>query len=283
MKKTRKYIDDFIGNVMKHHIGAYASQSAFFMMMCLIPIILLLLTLVQYTPISRMDVIEAVYELFPSSIRMTIMLIVNEVYEQSKATIPITILVALWSAGKAVMAITNGLNLIHGYEETRNYFVMRIRAALYTVSFVVAIVLMMVLLGFGNSISLLVNEHFPMARYVTDVIIRLRTIGVFLVVILVTLAAYRFLPSTSKKQKLRYHLPGAIFTTIGWLVISYFISIYMDVFKGFANMYGSLTTIVLIMLWLYFCMYIILLGEEINLFISKRLDIKKDCDKIEQD
>lgn len=281
MKKIRKYIDDFTENVMKHHIGAYASQSAFFMMMCLIPIILLMLTLVQYTPISRMDVIEVVYELFPSSIRMTIMMIVNEVYEQSKATIPITILVALWSAGKAVMAITNGLNIIHGYEETRNYFVMRIRAALYTVSFVVAIVLMMVLLGFGNSISLLVNEHFPVARYVTELIIRLRTVGVFFVVILVTLVAYRFLPSG--KHKIRYHFPGAIFTTIGWLVISYFISIYMDVFKGFANMYGSLTTIVLIMLWLYMCMYIILLGEEINVFISERLDIKKDCDKIEQD
>ncbi len=281
MKKIGKHINDFIGNVMKHHIGAYASQSAFFMVMCLIPIILLLLTLVQYTPISRMDVIEAVYELFPSSIRMTIMMIVNEVYEQSKVTIPITIIVALWSAGKAVMAITNGLNIIHNYEETRNYFVMRIRAALYTVSFVVAIVLMMVLLGFGNSISLLVNEHFPVARYVTDIIIRLRTVGVFFVVILVTLAAYRFLPS--KRQKIRYFLPGAIFTTVGWLVISYFISIYMDVFKGFANMYGSLTTIVLIMLWLYLCMYIILLGEEINLFISERLDIKNDCVKIEQD
>lgn len=281
MKKIGKHINDFIEDVTKHHVGAYASQSAFFMVMCLIPIILLLLTLVQYTPISRMDVIEVVYELFPSSIRTTIMMIVNEVYEQSKATIPITIIVAMWSAGKAVMAITNGLNTIHNYAETRNYIVMRIRAALYTVSFVLAIVMMMVLLGFGNSISILVNEHFPVARYVTDIIIRLRTVGVFIVVILVTLAAYRFLPSG--KQKIRYHFPGAIFTTIGWLLISYFISIYMDVFKGFANMYGSLTTIVLIMLWLYFCMYIILLGEEINLFISERLDIKEDCDKIEQD
>lgn len=281
MKKIGKNISEFIGKVMKHHIAAYASQSAFFMVMCLIPIILLLLTLVQYTPISRMDVIEAVYELFPTSIRMTIMMIVNEVYEQSTVTIPITILVALWSAGKAVMAITNGLNTIHNYTDKRNYFVMRIRAALYTVSFVFAIILMMVLLGFGNSISGLVNKHFPVAQYVTNIIIRMRTVGVFLLVLMVSLAAYRFLPT--KKRKIKFHLPGAIFTSVGWLVISYFISIYMDVFKGFANMYGSLTTIVLIMLWLYFCMYIILLGEEINLFINERLDIEADCVKIEKD
>ena len=281
MKKIGKTIYGFIESVMKHHIGAYAAQSAFFMVMCLIPIILLLLTLMQYTPVSRMDVIKTVYDVFPESIRTTFMLIVNEVYEQSRVTIPITIIVAFWTAGKAVMAITNGLNTIHMYTETRNYFLMRIRAALYTISFVVAIVLMMVLLGFGNSISMLVKKHFPVARYITDLIIQLRTVGVCVIVLFVSLAAYRFLPSG--KHKIRYHLPGAVFTSIGWLVISYFISVYMDVFKGFANMYGSLTTIVLIMLWLYMCMYIILLGEEINLFICERLDIKKECDKIEQD
>ena len=64
---------------------------------------------------------------------------------------------------------------------------------------------------------------------------------------------------------------GAVFTACGWLLLSFFFSVYLDVFKGFTSMYGSLTTITLIMLWLYGCMYIILLGGEINALLEKFL------------
>jgi len=73
---------------------------------------------------------------------------------------------------------------------------------------------------------------------------------------------------------LKHQLPGAIFTAFGWTFASFLISVYMDIFKGFSNMYGSLTTIVLIMLWLYFCMYIMLLGGELNDILEKYWDEK---------
>lgn len=41
--------------------------------------------------------------------------------------------------------------------------------------------------------------------------------------------------------------------------------------SGFSNMYGSLTTIVLILLWLYFCMYIMLIGAEINAYFEEKI------------
>ena len=73
------------------------------------------------------------------------------------------------------------------------------------------------------------------------------------------------------KTTLRKQLPGAVFTACGWLLLSFFFSVYLDVFEGFTSMYGSLTTIILIMLWLYGCMYIILLGGEINALLEKFL------------
>ena len=51
---------------------------------------------------------------------------------------------------------------------------------------------------------------------------------------------------------------------------------YLDIFEGFSDMYGSLTTIVLIMLWLYFCMYCILLGAEVNIVLYGKLFTGKD-------
>ena len=278
MKKILKKVFDFIERVARHHVGAYAAQSAFFLVLSLIPIILLLMTLVQYTPLTKADVMTAAYEVFPVTIRTTIVSIINEVYNQSRVIIPVTALVAIWSAGRGTMAISNGLNSIHGRIETRNYFFVRIRAAFYTVLLIIAIVLCLLFLGFGNSISMLLNHHIPVTKFITDFIIEIRTIVVIGILILFSVGVYRFLPNTPRK--LKSQLPGAIFTAFGWTIASFFISIYMDIFKGFSNMYGSLTTIVLIMLWFYFCMYILLLGGEINLLIEEWLDKKNECDKM---
>lgn len=59
--------------------------------------------------------------MFPKTIRATMISIVNEVYNQSRAVIPLTALMTMWSAGRGVLAITNGLNCIHEEIETRNY------------------------------------------------------------------------------------------------------------------------------------------------------------------
>ncbi len=277
-KETCKKIFDFIDRVGAHHVGAYAAQSAFFLVLSLIPIILLLLTLVQYTPLTKADILSAAYEIFPDTIRMTIVSIVNEVYNQSRAIIPVTAIMAIWSAGRGTMAISNGLNCIHGLRETRNYVFVRIRAAFYTILLIVATVLCLLILGFGNSISLLVDKYIPVIQYATDFIIEIRTITALLILALFSTGVYRFLPN--KKEKISRQIPGAVFTAFGWTLASYFISIYMDIFKGFSNMYGSLTTIVLILLWFYFCMYILLLGGEINVLLQERLDKNKECDKI---
>ena len=260
-----KYIK--FDKLKEDHVSAYAAQSAFFLMLSLIPIMLLLLTLVQYTPVTKADVMLLAYEVLPTSIRLTIISIINEVYNQKSTTIPLTAVAAIWSAGRGTLAITNGLNCIYGQKETRGYIYLRIRSAVYTVSLLVAIVLCLVVLGFGNRISLLVSEHIPVFAYAVRFIIRIRTIASICLIVLFSAMVFKFLPNNKRDWK--NQIPGAIFTALGWAVASFVFSIYIDIFKGFSNMYGSLTTIVLIMLWLYFCMYILLLGGEVNVIISQ--------------
>lgn len=272
MKKILGKINDLLAADANDHTGAYAAMSAFFFVLSLIPIILLLLTLVQYTSLTKIDVMSAVAQVMPESITGTMLAIVNQVYNQSAAIIPITILVALWSAGRGVLAMTSGLNWIYNSRETRNYILLRIRATFYTVLFIVVIVLTLVVLGFGNSISLFVEEHIPIAVRITDFMIEIRTITAFIGLSLFSLSIYLFLPN--KKNKIKTQIPGAVFTAIGWMGTSFFVSKYMEIFKGFEDMYGSLTTIVLIMLWLYFSMYTMLLGGKLNVHFQKKHDTK---------
>lgn len=251
------------------HLGAYAAQAAYFLMLCMIPIILLLLTLVQYTPVTKADVMTAVIQVFPSSVDSMITSIVNQVYNQSTGIIPITLIVTLWSAGKGVLSITNGLNCIYGCPETRNYVFLRLRATLYTIMFIVVILLLLVLSVFGNSLNLFILEHAPFISGVADWLIEARTIISPAVLMVFCLLIYKFLPN--RRDRLVRQIPGAAFAALGGMAVSWIFSVYLDIFTAFSDMYGSLTTIVLIMLWMYFCMYSILLGGELNVILYDEL------------
>ena len=266
VKNITRKINRLASILGSHHTGAYAAQAAYFFVLSLIPIILLLLTMVQFTPVTRQDVMSAVTQVFPTTVEGLISSIVDQVYRQSSTIIPVTIIVALWSAGKGVLAMTSGMNLIYENTETRNYFYLRLRASFYTVIFLLAIVLSLSLSVFGNSISIIVYKHAPVLTTIMDFLIRIRTLLTLVVLTLFWDMVYKYLPNRTNLSKttMKQQLPGAVFTSCGWLLISFIFSVYLDIFTGFSSMYGSLTTIILIMLWLYVCMYVILLGGELN-------------------
>ena len=269
IKQIYQNITNITAGVSADHVGAYAAQTSYFFMLCMIPIILLLLTMVQYTPVTKADVMTAVIQVFPSSVDSLITSIVNQVYNQSTGVIPITIVVALWSAGKGVLAMTSGLNCVYKCNETRNYVFLRIRATIYTVMFIIVIIFLLVLSVFGNTLNLFIAEHIPIMLGVAEKLLEIRIIITPIVLVAFSLMIYKFLPN--RRDKFRYQLPGAMFSAVGWMIISWIFSVYLDVFKGFSSMYGSLTTIVLIMLWMYFCMYCILLGGELNVLLNGKI------------
>ena len=269
--KIKNQILRIMVTVNAHHTGAYAAQAAYFFVLSLIPIFLLLLSMVQFTQVEMSDVLNVVSRVFPDSVSSGIQSILIQLSTNLKKMLPVTVIVALWSAGKGVLSVTSGLNEIYSNTETRNYFYLRLRASLYTVIFLLAIMLSLVISVFGNSISTMVYEHIPFLIKVVDFIMRIRTLLTLIVLTVFWDLVYKFLPNRKHKSKttLRKQLPGAVVTALGWPLISFVFSIYLDIFTGFSTMYGSLTTIVLIMLWLYGCMYIILLGGELNALLAK--------------
>lgn len=269
IKDIYQKIMNITADIAADHVGAYAAQSAYFFMLCLIPIILLLITMVQYTPVTKADVMTAVIQVFPASVENLITSIVNQVYNQSMGIIPVTIIVALWSAGKGVLAMASGLNCIYSCRETRNYIVLRIRSTVYTLLFIAVIILLLVLSVFGNTLNLFIARHIPLLKRPADWLIETRAVITPTVLVIFSLMLYKFLPN--RRGRFRDQLPGAMFAAVGWMVISWVFSIYLDVFRGFSSMYGSLTTIVLIMLWMYFCMYCILLGAEMNVIMEGKI------------
>ena len=84
---------------------------------------------------------------------------------------------------------------------------------------------------------------------------------------LTVIFALIYMSFSGRKIPLKRHFPGAVFTTFGWIIFSVLFSFYIDNFANYSYLYGSLAAIVLMMLWVYSCMIIFLIGGEINVTV----------------
>lgn len=255
-----KITDDFV--------PTFSAQAAFFIFISFFPFIMFLLTLIQYLPVTESELLTLIRTVLPSGINTYIASIVHDIYFQpAKTIISITAITTLWSASRGFLAIVKGLNTVYGINETRNYIRLRITSAIYTLAFAVIIVVSLVLLVFGNNLYLLISTQFPLINDLAVAIIGIRTILSLALYTGFFLMLYIVIPN--RKTNFLNELPGAIIAAAGWMLFSFLYSIYIDNFAKFSAMYGSLTAIVLLMLWLYFCMYILFIGAEINVLLPK--------------
>lgn len=270
MKKIKQVILwcwKFSRRASRDRVDAYAAQSAFFIIMGFIPFLMMLLSMLQYTPLTSPQVMEMMMDFMPESFREYLQGIVSELFTRSTAILSGTAIAAVWAAGRAVLAMTKGLNSVYHIDETRNYFYMRMRSAFYIVFFMIALILAMVLLVFGNKIQEALLSNVPFLQQFSGFIISVRTVVTLVILALLFLGMYVLLPNRRHVQILS-QLPGAIVTAFTWSIFSYGFSIYFEMVGQMSRIYGSLTTVIMIMLWLYFCMWLLFIGAEINAYLE---------------
>lgn len=260
-------IKKFLLKLKEDNVSEYAAECAYFTILSFIPFILFFITLIQFTFIDKSLIFQAIEEVFPKSTQEFLTGIINEIYSKSVGTVSITILVALWSASKGFYSLCKGFRCIYKVSEDKPNFIIRIEGLIYTLFFIISIIFIMILFVFGNRIHYFIVEKFFSFGIITSFILKIRGIFSVIALFFVFLILYRFVPR--HEMTFKSQVPGAFFSSFAWIIFSYFFSLYIDRFNGFSNMYGSLTSIILVMIWVYVCMYIILIGAEINVAISK--------------
>ena len=258
----------FMKECKEDKINAYAAQSAFFILLAIIPFLMVFLSLIKYTPITESMLLE-MYEVgLPGYISPFFISITDEIYTRSFGITAVSAVVAIWSAAKGMHALTDGLNAVNDLEENRNWFVLRFWSAIYTVIFMITIVFTLVVVVFGNSIRTLAMDYLPILRDLSIVLSSFRGILLFAVLVVFFDVVFTVLPN--KKINFISQLPGAVLCALSWNVISFLLSVYINYFNGF-SMYGSLTTVALMMLWLYFCIYSTLMCAEFNVTFAENM------------
>lgn len=270
-EKLKNFIITFFNNMEKDHISEYSAQCSYYTILSFIPFVILLITLVQYTNIDQQTLFNAISKLIPATMNEMVIGIVQEVYSKSIGTISISIIFTLWSAGKGLYALTKGLKDVYNTDESikESYIILRLKSIIQTIIFIIVIAVGLVLLVFGDSLISFVQYHFGGFKNFNLIFSILTELLFLLITFIIFLFLYRFMPN--HRAKFKNQIVGALFGAIALNVISFVFSKYLYIFRGFSITYGSLTTLMLIMMWTYACFYSVFIGAELNKIIRFRI------------
>ncbi len=266
-------------SIMSHkfkedNLSAFAAEATLFIIMSAVPFLILLMTLLKYTTLTEDVLLSIMYNITPLTLQSSFQDLISQMYDNTTTTfILITLLSILWAAGKGFVSIIDGLNAVYKISSKKNWIIVRLLAISYTIIFLITIILS--LLGYILSTQLysLLVYYFPLISGFLDQAFNYRII--FSIVLFTFLFTFLYVIIPRRKARIRYQIPGAFLSAIGWTFFSYFFSIYVEYSQNLSFMYGSLTSIVCTMLWLYTCMYIFLVGAEFNLLLEKGKKIRE--------
>ncbi len=258
-------LNDFSSKMKERDIGTYAASTAFFFFLSVVPMLIMICTIIPYTPLTEENLVELVTDFLPDQIDTLAESLISEVYDKSAGILSVALVATVWSAAKGVMALMKGLNSVNRVEEKRNYFVLRIIASFYTLVMLVVVILSLFVMVFGDQLVTLALHRIPQLQRVVSFAMNFRFLFVWAVLSVLFAAVYAYVPD--KKLAFKEQIPGAVFTAVVWSVFSWAFSYYLTYGNSY-GIYGSLSIIIIVLLWMYFCMYIILIGACLNQYFG---------------
>ena len=244
-----------------------AAYGAYFLILSAFPALLLVLNSLRYTALTVADLTAVLENVLPEALMDSVQELISSTYRSaSSAVAGVSVLTLLWSSSKGVYGLLKGLNAVYGVEEDRGYVYTRGISVVYALLFLVVLVLTLVLHVFGNTLTnLLHGIENPVVMFLVD-LIDLRSVLLLVVQVLLFTAIYMVLPN--RRNGFWESLPGAVFSSVGWAVFSWAYSVYVTHFSKISNIYGSVYSVAVSMLWLYCCVSILFYGAALNKLLS---------------
>lgn len=269
VKRYLQKIKNIIKFLEPMDISVHSAYTSFFLILSLFPMLVILFGMLAYTSLGLNEVMSFLKGFLPAAFVPLAQRIMSGAYENTSGTIvSLSALTALWSAGRGIRGLLNGLNTVYDLEENRSYLATRSISMLYTFLFLIVLILTLVFHVFGRTlVDYLRMTTNPFLIFLMD-IINWRFILLLLLQSLLFAAMYAYLPN--RRHSLLASFPGAVFASVGWTVCANLFSLYVEYYPNYANVFGSFYAAALAMLWLYISVSIIFYGAAINRWLLER-------------
>lgn len=263
------FFKGFLNGIKEADVSSSGAQLAYFFLLSLFPLLLFILTLLPFLNLPQEQVFTMLENILPEQIYTLIESTIREVLaSRNGGLLSVGIIATLWSASNGVNAIVKSLNRSYGIEETRPFIIARGMSLIFTVLLIVLVIVALILPVFGRAIGdFLANTiGFDHAFLIVFNYIRVLLPSILIIVVLILL--YWVVPN--RPINLRNAIPGALFASIGWGLISYGFSFYISNFANYSKTYGSIGGIIILMLWLYIIGIVLVLGGLLNAAMQRR-------------
>ena len=246
-------------------IPVYAANACYFLAISIFPALLLMLASLRYTALSAVDLIRLLEGILPGALMGAAeSLIVSTYYNSSAGLVGVSALAALWSASRGIHGLLAGLNRIYGVREDRGWLYTRLICVGYTFVFLLLVLLTLVFQVFGQALA----DRIWLGRILSE-LIDWRSVWLLLAQVLIFDLIYMVLPN--RRNPFWGSLPGAAVAALGWQLFSRGFSLYVErMFSRYTNIYGSVYTVALGLLWIYWCMCILLFGGLVNRILQNK-------------
>lgn len=249
--------------IRENEVTAHAAQLSYFLILSIFPFLIFLLTLLDFTPLTKQDTLQQISLLLPETAFLVVEQIATEISNANQFTLlSIGFLGTVWSASRGTFAIIKSINRAYETSDTRSFIHVNAIgiASIFALASIIAFSL--ALLVFGQVIGKVAFEHLGLEVFFLWLWDYLRyLIPLFLVFIVFSLL-YLFAPNL--KLGMRQVFAGALFATLGWIAASQAFAFYVNSFGNFSRTYGSIGGIIVFLVWLYISSVVVLLGGELN-------------------
>jgi membrane protein len=244
-----------------------SAQTAYYFFFSIFPLLLFLAPL-----LSLVGNKQEMFELFASQLQQAVPsegwaliggVIKDVVYaKNAPGLMSVGALLAIWAGSNVFDALIDALNAAYDVKETRPWWRKKITAVSSVIGIGLVILVSAVLILSGTRITGWVADRLALGEAARNVLGFLRVPIAFALLMAIAGLSYYFLPNL--RQSKRQVLVGAVFTTIGWTVVTYGFRIYVANFGNYNATYGAIGGVIVLLTWMYFSMLVFLVGGEIN-------------------
>lgn len=264
----------FFRGLFKGVLTYRAAAIAFDFFLALVPFILFLFTLVPFVTTTNMQVelLAMMDGVIPSSIyQLAESTIVEIVSRPASGLLSIVFIMAIYFSTNGVDTILLGFGQTYHNIESWPWWKQKVRAFILMVSLSTLVFTSMTLLAFGKlTISILADQQIITGQLT---IVALTFIQWFIIIgnvlLSISLLYYFGQPKDTKRNKYRFISAGSLLSTSLFIVGGSLLKLYFENFSRYNLLYGSIGSLIILLIWLYYNSIILLIGFELNTSIRK--------------
>ncbi len=260
---VKKFAKEMFYRVMYDEISLLSANLSYYFILSLFPMLIVALALTPYFKIDQQFLLEKIQSYAPGDLGDYLFDMISEVLNNKNNTIiTVGIVFTLWSASSGIYGIIIAFNNAFRVRDGRIWIVTKLISVILTALFLVGMFVALILIVFGKQLTYILFHKFNLDEGYYNLWSVLNSSLPVLFIFLIFVFLYTMGPNL--KLKAISIIPGAVFATISWIIVSKLFGYYIDHFSSYIKTYGTIGAFMAFVLWLYITGYILIIGAEIN-------------------